>query len=121
AAIDDPEVGVSITERGEDAPPSPFESPLFGAIAAASAELMPGVPVVPYMSTGATDNARLRRAGIPAYGLLPFPLAPEDERRMHGHDERVPLASLHMGVRLVYGALRRVAVARDATIDAEGA
>ncbi len=115
AAIDDPEVEVVVAERGEDAPPSPFESPMFDALAAASAELMPGVPVVPYMSTGATDNAKLRRAGIPAYGLLPFPLASEDEKRMHGHDERVPLAALHLGVRLVHGAVRRVVVRNDTT------
>ncbi|HEY0971704.1 MAG TPA: M20/M25/M40 family metallo-hydrolase [Gemmatimonadales bacterium] len=113
AAIDDPDVEITIAGRGEDAPPSPFESPMFSALADAAAGLMPGVPIVPYMSTGATDNARLRRAGIPAYGLLPFPLAPEDERRMHGHDERVPLASLHVGVRLVYGAVHRVAVANS--------
>jgi acetylornithine deacetylase/succinyl-diaminopimelate desuccinylase-like protein len=33
----------------------------------------------------------------------------DDEDRMHGNDERVPLASLDFGMRLVYGAMRRVA------------
>jgi acetylornithine deacetylase/succinyl-diaminopimelate desuccinylase-like protein len=28
---------------------------------------------------------------------------------MHGNDERVPLASLDFGTRLIYGAVRRVA------------
>ena len=32
-----------------------------------------------------------------------------DEERMHGHDERVPLESLHFGVRLIYGAIERIA------------
>jgi acetylornithine deacetylase/succinyl-diaminopimelate desuccinylase-like protein len=109
-AIDDPEVEVTVDDRGEDAPASPVVSPMFRAIADSIAEAIPGIPVVPYLSTGATDNARLRRAGIPAYGLLPFPLAPEDEVRMHGDDERVPLASLHLGVRIVHGAVRRVAL-----------
>ena len=70
--------------------------------------------MVPYVSTGATDNARLRRAGIPAYGLLPFPLDAEDESRMHGHDERIPVDALHWGVRVVYGTVARVA------LDAQG-
>jgi acetylornithine deacetylase/succinyl-diaminopimelate desuccinylase-like protein len=34
-----------------------------------------------------------------------------DEERMHGHDERVPVASLHFGTRLIYESIRRVAVA----------
>jgi hypothetical protein len=34
-----------------------------------TAELWPGVPVVPVMSTGATDGSRLRNAGIPVYGV----------------------------------------------------
>jgi acetylornithine deacetylase/succinyl-diaminopimelate desuccinylase-like protein len=44
-----------------------------------------------------------------AYGVLPFPMDQNDEDRMHGHDERVPIESLHFGTRLIYGAVRRVA------------
>jgi acetylornithine deacetylase/succinyl-diaminopimelate desuccinylase-like protein len=91
-----------------DPPPSSFKSPMFGAIAATARELLPNLAVVPYLSTGATDSARLRAWGVQAYGLLPFPLEQSDEDRMHGNDERVPLESLHFGTRLVYGAIRRV-------------
>jgi hypothetical protein len=38
------------------------------AIAKLSAEFWPGAPVIPIMSTGATDSTHLRNAGIPAYG-----------------------------------------------------
>jgi acetylornithine deacetylase/succinyl-diaminopimelate desuccinylase-like protein len=34
----------------------------------------------------------------------------EDEDRMHGHDERVPVASLSFGVRLTWEIVRRVAI-----------
>ncbi|MGH7703250.1 MAG: M20/M25/M40 family metallo-hydrolase, partial [Gemmatimonadales bacterium] len=60
------------------------------------------------LSPGATDNARLRAWGIQAYGLLPFPLDQDDEDRMHGTDERIPLAALRFGTRLVYGAILRM-------------
>lgn len=66
--------------------------------------------VVPYLSTGATDSARLRQLGMQAFGVLPFPMTQGDEDRMHGHDERVPLASLAFGTRLVYEAIWRVAL-----------
>jgi acetylornithine deacetylase/succinyl-diaminopimelate desuccinylase-like protein len=85
------------------------DSPLYHAIAESLTALEPGLTVVPYLSTGATDNARLRRAGVATYGLLPFPLPPEDEARMHGHDERVPLDALAFGVRAVHGAVARLA------------
>ena len=65
--------------------------------------------VVPYLSTGATDSARLRRLGIQAFGVLPFPMTQDDEDRMHGNDERVPLEALHWGTRMIYGAVYRVA------------
>jgi acetylornithine deacetylase/succinyl-diaminopimelate desuccinylase-like protein len=44
-----------------------------------------------------------------AFGLLPFPMNQDDEDRMHGNDERVPLASLDFGTRMIYGAVSRVA------------
>ena len=69
----------------------------------------PRIAVVPYLSTGVTDSARLRRLGVQAYGILPFPMAQSDEERMHGNDERVPLTSLHFGTRLIFGAISRIA------------
>jgi acetylornithine deacetylase/succinyl-diaminopimelate desuccinylase-like protein len=53
------------------------------------------------MSTWSTDSAQLRLHNVQAYGLVPFPLADEDLRRMHGDDERIPLASFAKGVELV--------------------
>jgi acetylornithine deacetylase/succinyl-diaminopimelate desuccinylase-like protein len=114
AAIGDPLVTVEVTSRGSDTPAVPVNSPMFAAISASVAEAIPGLVAVPYLSTGATDNSPLRRAGVGAYGLLPFPLAQEDERRMHGHDERIPVAALGTGVEIVLGAVRRVgAAAKD--------
>jgi acetylornithine deacetylase/succinyl-diaminopimelate desuccinylase-like protein len=107
--IADALVDVTVTSRGDDVPASDFHSPMFAAIADTVRELDPAMAVVPYLSTGATDSARLRAWGMQAFGLLPFPMNQDDEDRMHGNDERVPLESLHFGTRLVYGAVLRVA------------
>lgn len=109
AAIAEPNVTVEITHRGEEAPASDPDSEMFKAIAAAAVEQNPKIAVVPYLSTGVTDSARLRRLGVQAYGLLPFPMQQSDEERMHGHDERVPIESLHFGTRLIYDTIARVA------------
>ena len=108
-AVNVPGVTMEITHRGEEAPASNPESELFNAIAESAHELDPKMAVVPYLSTGVTDSARLRRLGVKAYGILPFPMVQADEERMHGNDERLPLASLHFGTRLIYGAIERIA------------
>lgn len=107
--VDDPKIVIDVTQRGEEAPASDPDSEMFAAIAESVRSINPEIAVVPYLSTGVTDSARLRRIGVKAYGILPFPMVQEDEERMHGHDERVPIESLHFGTRLIYDATLRVA------------
>ena len=107
--IGDPLVDVTISDRGADSPASDFHSPMFTAIRESAQALSPSLAVVPYLSTGATDSARLRTWGMQAFGLLPFPMNQDDEDRMHGNDERVPLQSLEFGTKMIYGAIARVA------------
>lgn len=107
--INDPDVAVTISARGENAPASNPDSPLFEAISESAKGIDPEMTVVPYLSTGGTDSAHLRRAGIDSYGILPFPMEQPDEERMHGHDERVPVESLHFGTRLIFESIRRAA------------
>jgi acetylornithine deacetylase/succinyl-diaminopimelate desuccinylase-like protein len=107
--VGDSLVDIAVTERGEDSPASDFHSPMFTAIRESVQALDPSMSVVPYLSTGATDSARLRLWGMQAFGLLPFPMNQDDEDRMHGNNERIPLASLDFGTRMIYGAVLRVA------------
>jgi len=108
ACVPDPSISFSIAAHSDEAPASDPDSAMFNAISEAARELDPEMTVVPYLSTGGTDSAHLRRIGIDSYGILPFPMEQPDEERMHGHDERVPVASLHFGTRLIYEAVRRV-------------
>lgn len=103
---------VIFTLNGEPrlSPPiSPTTTALYRALAEAVREMVPEVIVTPFMSTGATDSAVLRAKGIPTYGILPLPLAVEDELRMHGDNERVPVAALGWGAEYLYRALLIVA------------
>ena len=60
-----------------------------------------GVPVIPFMSTGATDGRFLRAAGIPTYGVSGLFLEPSDVRA-HGKDERVLQKSLYDSQAFLY-------------------
>ena len=97
--VNDPQVRFEIQpDAGLAAPPSSLESDLFNLISKVGAREFSGVPILPFQSTGATDSAQLRLRNVQAYGLEPFPLTDEDFRRMHGDDERLPVASFAKGV-----------------------
>lgn len=106
----EPNVTFTLRGRPEKAPPvSPAAAPLFQAMETAARTLAPDAVVIPFMSTGATDGAALRAAGIPTYGILPLPLAMEDELRMHGDNERAPLSSIGWATEYMYRTLLNVA------------
>lgn len=109
-AVADPQVTFAVTSRGSDSPAMSAENEFFAAVERAAKRVEPGIVVVPYLSTGATDSADLRRAGIKAYGLLPFPLEMPDEERMHGNDERLPLSAFAFGIRFVTGIAEQLAL-----------
>jgi acetylornithine deacetylase/succinyl-diaminopimelate desuccinylase-like protein len=79
-----------------------------GAVEAVTAELWPGVPVLPVMSTGATDSLYLRRSGIAAYGTSGI-FMDLDDNRAHGRDERVRVRSLYEGQEYLYRLVKRLA------------
>jgi len=117
--VEDPEIEFGLAGHTDEAPASDPASPMFDAIADSARALDPEITVVPYLSTGGTDSSHLRRIGINAYGILPFPMQQSDEERMHGHDERVPVKSLHFGTRLIYESIRRVAAPAGALSEAQ--
>jgi len=92
-------------------PKTPFESPtnteLFRAIERVAKERDPGAFVTSSMMTGATDRPSYRKLGIIAYGLDPFKVEAVDEQRgVHGNDERLSVANVGPGVKFVYDILR---------------
>lgn len=91
------------------APPvSPVTTALYQAMDASALAMVPSTTVIPFMSTGGTDGAALREKGIPTYGILPMPLPMEDELRMHGDNERVPVPALGWAAEFLYRTLQRV-------------
>jgi acetylornithine deacetylase/succinyl-diaminopimelate desuccinylase-like protein len=97
--VNDPLVRLEVQpDAGLAAPPSSLESDFYAAIVKVAAQEFGGAPVLPYQSPWATDSAQLRLHNVQAYGLWPFPLTEEDLKRMHGDDERIPLASFLKGM-----------------------
>lgn len=102
---DDIEIEIVVRDIGLEVP---FSGELVEAMVAALGREDPGVPVIPYLMGGGTDNKALAALGIAGYGFAPLRL-PEDldfTGMFHGVDERVPLDALVFGQRVLTDLLR---------------
>jgi len=106
----DPKVTVSIVPVRDangalvpqvSVPPSPLLPEVVQAEEKTVHHFWPSVPVVPTMSTGATDGRYLRIAGIPTYGIacMFFEL---NDNRAHGKDERIAVNDFYDGIDVSY-------------------
>lgn len=97
----DDKITVTPVEAAKPSPPSPLTPGVMGPIERISQALWPGVPVVPVMSTGATDAIYLRAAGVPVYGVDGL-FEDIDDIRAHGRDERMAVSSFYEGQEFLY-------------------
>jgi acetylornithine deacetylase/succinyl-diaminopimelate desuccinylase-like protein len=88
--------------------PSPLRPDLVQAIEKLTAEFWPGTPVIPSMSTGATDGSFLRNVGIPTYGHSGL-AGDVDDVRAHGRDERVGVKAFDDGLEYLYRLVKVLA------------
>jgi acetylornithine deacetylase/succinyl-diaminopimelate desuccinylase-like protein len=95
--------GVTVSEifPPTPSPASPLDPAIVEPIGKVAAELWPGIPVIPEMSTGATDGLFVRNAGIPVYGVSAIAEDPGDQRA-HGQDERVRAEAYYDSLEYLY-------------------
>jgi acetylornithine deacetylase/succinyl-diaminopimelate desuccinylase-like protein len=111
--VNDPTVRFEIApDSGLAAPNSSLENDFYALITKVSAQEFGGAPVIPFMSTGATDSAQLRLHSVQAYGLRPFPITEADDARVHGDEERLPLAAFPKGVDLMVRIVAEFSVSK---------
>jgi acetylornithine deacetylase/succinyl-diaminopimelate desuccinylase-like protein len=114
------DTGIQITETiplGDraDAIPSPLTAELMDPVTSITHEMFgANVPVIPVMSTGATDGRRLRSAGIPTYGVSGLFGDPSDSRA-HGRDERMLVKSYFDGQEFLNRLVHRLAGGKPIT------
>jgi acetylornithine deacetylase/succinyl-diaminopimelate desuccinylase-like protein len=110
--IDDPTIDVLPALAGRPATqPSRLDSDLFKALEKAQTKLFPGSITLPMMLPGATDSAQLRARGVQAYGIGTLK-SEDDEKRIHGNDERVWLEGVNQFFEFMWTAIAEVAIAK---------
>jgi acetylornithine deacetylase/succinyl-diaminopimelate desuccinylase-like protein len=85
--------------------PPPLDPKIVGPIEKIAAKHFAGVPVIPEMSTGASDATQLGRIGIPTYGVPGLWNEPETAGT-HGLNERISANSLYRGRDYLFDLIR---------------
>ncbi|ALJ20234.1 M20/M25/M40 family metallo-hydrolase [Microbacterium sp. No. 7] len=102
---DDIDIEIVQQARGLEVP---FRGDLVEAMVGALGRHDPGIPVIPYLMGGGTDNKALADLGIAGYGFAPLRLPADLDftGMFHGVDERVPIDALVFGQRVLTDLIR---------------
>lgn len=106
--VADDQVKLTLVEDEGHSPILPVNPEVMQGIRKVSQTLWPGVPIVPTMSTGATDGRYLRVAGIPTFGIQGF-FIDRDDVRAHGRDERMGVEAFYEGQNFLYELVKTLA------------
>jgi acetylornithine deacetylase/succinyl-diaminopimelate desuccinylase-like protein len=99
--VADTAIHFSRVEKPVASPASPLRADVMRPIERLAATMWPDAAIVPEMSTGASDGAYTRNAGIPTYGVSAV-FERIDDDRSHGKDERIRVKSYHDAARFWY-------------------
>jgi acetylornithine deacetylase/succinyl-diaminopimelate desuccinylase-like protein len=105
--IGNPKIAIEETVKGKPiAVPPPLDPKIMGPVEKLAAKHFPGVPVIPAMSTGATDALYLR--GMPVYGV-PSVWTDPDGNGTHGLNERVEAKALYTARDYLFDLIKALA------------
>jgi acetylornithine deacetylase/succinyl-diaminopimelate desuccinylase-like protein len=108
-AIGNPKIVIEQKVKGKPiAKAPPLDPMIVKPVEALAAKHFPGVPVIPSMSTGATDGVYLGAVGIPTYGV-PSVWTDPDGNGTHGLNERVEAKALYTARDYLYELVQTLA------------
>ncbi len=93
-----------VTNRKSYAPP-PLRPDVFQPLEKVVESMWPGLPVIPDMSTGASDGVYTNAAGLPTY-CVSGEAIDRDDIRAHGKDERIRVDAFYRAVDFYYRFLK---------------
>ena len=85
----------------------PVDPELLSAVTSLTHQMWGDIPVIPTMSTGATDGKYMRAVGIPTFGVSGLFSEP-GETNAHGRDEKLRVKSFYDGLTFLDQLVRRL-------------
>jgi acetylornithine deacetylase/succinyl-diaminopimelate desuccinylase-like protein len=104
-AVAEPKISVTLDAPPIASPESPPTPEVLARFAQVVHSMWAGVPIVPTMATGFSDDRQTRNAGMPSYDMAGVWME-MDENRAHGRDERVGVQAFDESVEYTYRLIR---------------
>jgi len=111
AALADPAIRLTLDAPPIVSPESPPTPQIMQKTAVLVHSMWPGVPVIPTMATGFSDDRQTRNAGMPSYDISGVWMD-VDENRAHGRDERIGIQAFDESVEFTYRLLKAMSGAK---------
>jgi acetylornithine deacetylase/succinyl-diaminopimelate desuccinylase-like protein len=108
-AIGDTNVKVIIRSQRPSTPASALLPEVMQNVTRITTEMWGAMPIIPTMSTGATDSRFFRAIGVPAFGVSGLFSDPTVDARAHGRDERMAVKSFYEGQEFLYRLTKALA------------
>lgn len=74
-------------------------------------EMVEGARLLPEMTSGFTDSRIFRQRGIASFGFIPCLVPAGDLAGIHGHDERIGVDNLQLGIQVLLKVMTRLCAA----------
>jgi acetylornithine deacetylase/succinyl-diaminopimelate desuccinylase-like protein len=110
SVLNDGKIGVTMDATPIESPESPPTEAITRKISNLVHSMWPGVPVIPTMATGYSDDRQLRSAGIASYDVSGVWMD-VDENRAHGRDERIGIQEFDASVEFTYRLIKSMSQA----------
>ena len=107
SALNDPKVAITLDAPPIVSPESPPTAYIMNKAAIVAHSMWAGVPIVPTMAPGFSDDRQTRSAGIPSYNLSGV-WSDIDENRAHGRDERIGISEFDESVEYTYRLVKEM-------------
>jgi acetylornithine deacetylase/succinyl-diaminopimelate desuccinylase-like protein len=107
--VADTNVKVLIRTQRPSTPMTTLAPEVLRPIERITKELWGDIPIIPTMSTGATDSRFFRALGVPAYGVSGLFSDPTVDARAHGRDERMAVKRFFEGQEFLYRLTKALA------------
>jgi acetylornithine deacetylase/succinyl-diaminopimelate desuccinylase-like protein len=111
AALADPNIHISLDAPPIVSPESPPTAQIMNKAALVAHSMWPGVPIIPTMATGFSDDRQTRSAGMASYDIS-GEWSDVDENRAHGRDERIGVQAFDESVEFTYRLIKTMSKAK---------
>jgi acetylornithine deacetylase/succinyl-diaminopimelate desuccinylase-like protein len=107
--IGDPAVEIGVVWPPVASSTAALDPMVVGRVEKVTKEMWPGMKVVPYMSSGASDNVYWRAAGLKTYGVSGT-FVDGNDIRAHGKDERVSVTAFYESLEFSYRLMKSLSL-----------